>query len=147
MLFRSKQGTAELSLERSGPDRFLSSFQLLVELVAAAGAEPTDDVRVLIGNLMSDLWTIRQMSLSVASQLEEGKDPTNEAAIVKDLGTSFEQELPRAVQAIVDENLQNANGALHAVMSYLLQTSPSFSLRGGTREILRGIVARGLGLR
>jgi len=28
-----------------------------------------------------------------------------------------------------------------------LQTSPSFSLRGGTREILRGIVARGLGLR
>jgi len=25
--------------------------------------------------------------------------------------------------------------------------APSFSLRGGTREILRGIIARGLGLR
>jgi hypothetical protein len=25
--------------------------------------------------------------------------------------------------------------------------APTFSLRGGTREILRGIIARGLGLR
>ena len=25
--------------------------------------------------------------------------------------------------------------------------APSFSLRGGTREVLRGIIARGLGLR
>jgi acyl-CoA dehydrogenase len=33
------------------------------------------------------------------------------------------------------------------VMRYLTQTAPSFSLRGGTREILRGIIARGLGLR
>jgi acyl-CoA dehydrogenase len=30
---------------------------------------------------------------------------------------------------------------------YLGQIAPSFSLRGGTREILRGIIARGLGLR
>jgi hypothetical protein len=28
-----------------------------------------------------------------------------------------------------------------------MQRAPSFSLRGGTREILRGIIARGLGLR
>jgi acyl-CoA dehydrogenase len=32
-------------------------------------------------------------------------------------------------------------------MQYLLMSAPSFSLRGGTREILRGIIARELGLR
>jgi acyl-CoA dehydrogenase len=30
---------------------------------------------------------------------------------------------------------------------YLVEHAPSFSLRGGTREVLRGIIARGLGLR
>jgi hypothetical protein len=33
------------------------------------------------------------------------------------------------------------------VLAELTQNAPSFSLRGGTREILRGIIARGLGLR
>ena len=33
------------------------------------------------------------------------------------------------------------------VLAYTTMQAPSFSLRGGTREILRGIIARGLGLR
>jgi hypothetical protein len=33
------------------------------------------------------------------------------------------------------------------VAGYAQQASMSYSLRGGTREILRGIIARGLGLR
>ena len=37
--------------------------------------------------------------------------------------------------------------ALQDVLDYLLRASPAFSLRGGTREILRGIIAKGLGLR
>jgi len=141
------QGTAELALERSGPERYLSSYRLLVELTAAAGVQPAPEVRLALGNLVAELWTLRQMSLSIAGQLAAGKDPALEAAIVKDLGATFEQELPRAVQALLDESLAARNAALSTVMSYLLQTSPSFSLRGGTREVLRGIVARGLGLR
>jgi alkylation response protein AidB-like acyl-CoA dehydrogenase len=142
-----RQAAAELSLERSGPERYLSSYQLFVELLAAAGKNPPAEVRALLGNLTADLWTIRQMSLCVAGQLAQGKEPVVEAAIVKDVGAAFEQELPRAVQAVLDSDLEAANGALRPVMNYLLQTSPSFSLRGGTREVLRGIVARGLGLR
>lgn len=143
-----KQVTAELSLERSGPERYLSSYQLLHELIAAAGPNPSEPVRLLIGNLCTDMWTIRQMSLSVANQLAQGQDPAVEAAIVKDLGAVFEQELPRLVQAIVGGELPTqASSDLVTVMNYVLQTSPSFSLRGGTREILRGIIARGLGLR
>jgi alkylation response protein AidB-like acyl-CoA dehydrogenase len=143
-----QQVTAELSLERSGPERYLSSFQLFYRLVEAAGAQPSESIVALIGRITAELWTLRQMSLSVAGRLSQGQDPVLEAAVVKDLGNTFEQELPRLVQALVDSDVDMVgSGALSEVLGYLLQVSPSFSLRGGTREILRGIVARGLGLR
>ena len=69
-----------------------------------------------------------------------------EAAIVKDLGNDFEQRLPLAVQAILDLDLDGSTDLVR-VLAHLLQVSPSFSLRGGTREVLRGIIARGMGLR
>ena len=66
--------------------------------------------------------------------------------MVKDLGNSFEQAMPELVQAAVDVDPSGPD-ALGLVLGHLLQTAPSFSLRGGTREILKGIIARGLGLR
>jgi alkylation response protein AidB-like acyl-CoA dehydrogenase len=142
-----RQAAAELALERSGPERYLSSHQLLVELLAAAGGTPAEHIGILLGTLAAELWTVRQMSLAIAGRLAQGKEPALEAAIVKDLGGQFEQDLPRLVQAAMEPQLESANPHLRPVMEYLLQTSNSFSLRGGTREILRGIVARGLGLR
>jgi alkylation response protein AidB-like acyl-CoA dehydrogenase len=141
-----KQVTAELSLERSGAERFLSSFPLVVELLKHVGPNPPHAIRVLLGRVAAELWTLRQMSLSVAAQLAEGREPTLEAAIVKDLGNGFEQELPRAVQALSEVDLADGT-AFAQTLGVLLQFSPAFSLRGGTREILRGIIARGLGLR
>ena len=141
-----KQVTGELSLERSGPERYLSSFALFVELLRAAGPAPGETLRALIGRSAAQLWTLRQMSLSVAGQLAAGRDPMLEAAVVKDLGNEFEQELPRLVQAAIGDDLAR-HSDLARVLAYLLQVAPSFSLRGGTREILRGIIARGLGLR
>ena len=143
-----KQVTSELSLERSGPERYLSSFALFVELVRLAGRVDSEALRHAIGRLTAELWTLRQMSLSVAGQLAAGEDPMLAAAIVKDLGNTFEQSLPPLVQSLVDENVRLEDDSdLARTLALLLQTSPSFSLRGGTREILRGIVARGLGLR
>lgn len=143
-----KQVTGELSLERSGPERYLSCHQLFFELVRAAGPEPSESLQQLIGRLSAEIWTLRQMSLSVAGQLARGEDPSVEASLVKDLGNSFEQRMPELVQALLDDGLGlEANAPLSRVLALLLQTSPSFSLRGGTREILRGIIARGLGLR
>ncbi|HEU0202395.1 MAG TPA: acyl-CoA dehydrogenase family protein, partial [Burkholderiaceae bacterium] len=89
------QVTSELALERSGPERYLSSFRLFFELLHAAGSEPSAPVRSAIGRMSAELWTLRQMSLSVAGQLAAGQDPGLEAAIVKDLGNTFEQALPR----------------------------------------------------
>jgi alkylation response protein AidB-like acyl-CoA dehydrogenase len=142
-----KQVTAELSLERSGPERYLSSYALLVELVRLAGPDPDPLLAELIGRSTAQLWTLRQMSMSTAAKLAAGEDPALEAAIVKDLGNSFEQELPRAAAAAVPDPDLAAESDFAKVLALLLQVSPSFSLRGGTREILRGIIARGLGLR
>jgi hypothetical protein len=143
-----KQVTAELALERSGPERYLSSHALMIALIDAVGPEPDDPMRLLIGRLTAELWTLRQMSMSVAAKLAGGEDPVIEAAIIKDMGNSFEQELPKLVQAALpDDFAADGDTVLAQLLGQLLLSSPSFSLRGGTREILRGIIARGLGLR
>lgn len=143
-----RQVTAELSLERSGPERYLSSFGLYIELLRLVGPEPDDAMSELIGHIAASIWALRQMSMSTAAKLASGEDPALEAAMVKDLGNSFEQELPRIVQAAVEAGADlEAETDFARILGHLLLVSPSFSLRGGTREILRGIIARGLGLR
>lgn len=142
------QVTAELAYERSGPERYLSSFLLLQEMVREAGPNPDDRQKAQIGRLIAHLITLRQMSLSVAGMLDAGENPALEASVVKDLGAVFEQELPeRAHDLFGGVPTLSGGGDLAELQGYLTQVAPSFSLRGGTREILRGIIARGLGLR
>ena len=141
-----KQATAELSLERSGPERYLSSTALLVETIRKVGPDADAGVQRLVGQLAAEMWTLRQMSATVATRLAKGNGPSLESTMVKDLGNSFEQAMPCLIQAALE--IDPAGGdPLARVLGYLLQVSPSFSLRGGTREILKGIIARGLGLR
>ncbi len=140
------QVTAELALERSGPERYLSSHALMAALIDAAGPNPEPLLRALIGELTAELWTLRGMSMSVAAKLASGEDPAVEAAIVKDLGNSFEQDLPKRVQAVAACGPERDDDLARLLRSLLL-SSHSFSLRGGTREIMRGMIARGLGLR
>ena len=115
-------------------------------LIDAVGPEPDDATAQAIGRLTSELWTLRQMSMACAAKLAAGEDPMVEAALVKDLGNAFEQELPRVVQALITEDLAD-HSDLARLTAWLLVASPSFSLRGGTPEVLRGIIARGLGVR
>jgi len=143
------QVVAELAFERSGPERFLSSYQLLEAAIKTLReANVTQQAEPVIGQFVARLMVLRQMSLSVANQLQEGKLPVNEASVVKDLGTSFEQDLPEAMRLILaTEPRLTANDGVARLLSDSILKAPSFSLRGGTREILRGIIARGLGLR
>jgi alkylation response protein AidB-like acyl-CoA dehydrogenase len=141
-----KQVTAELSLERCGPERYLTNTVLFTQFLRAVGPNPSEGVRELIGRIAAETWTLRLMSASVAAKIAQGEDPALEATIVKDLGNSFEQALPGLIQAAVEIDL-SGDDALALMLGHLLQVSPSFSLRGGTREILKGIIARGLGLR
>jgi len=144
------QVNAELALERSGPERYMSSYRLVEELLTAVADDPSELVVNMLGEIAAEFWTLRQMSMSVAGQLSRGENPALEATIVKDLGACFEQNLPAMVQAVWGEDVAGADtvdSSLPEVLSYLLRASPAFSLRGGTREILRGIIAKGLGLR
>lgn len=143
-----EQVTAELAFERSGPERFLSSIALLHTLIDAIGPSPDALQARELGRLTARLFTLRKMSLSVIAELAAGHNPAWAASCVKDLGAVFEQEIPEVAQLLLDELPSVQGGSDHAqVLAYLMQMAPSFSLRGGTREILRGIIARGLGLR
>jgi len=144
-----KQATSELAYERSGPERFLETFYVLTELVGALGEKP--DVRGAegIGRLVAQAHALRRMSVSVAGMLHAGKEPVVEAAIVKDLGTVWEQRLPhkaRDLAAFVTEGAANRS-TFEQQLAYATMIAPKLTIQGGTTEILRGIIARGLGLR
>ncbi|MDX5499615.1 MAG: acyl-CoA dehydrogenase family protein [Rhodobacterales bacterium] len=141
-----EQVTAELAFERSGPDRFLSSFPALAMLVEAS-RDPDRLASRAIGQMVAELAVLRGMSLSVAGMLQDGLMPNTEAVVVKELGVELEQRTPELVRAVAGGAGGAIEGGLSEIQAALLQLTPTFSLRGGTREIVRGIIARGLGLR
>ena len=143
-----EQVMSELAFERSGPERFLSSMQLLIELIDVLQRAESEAAQLAVGRLTAHLITLRRLSRGVAAMLEAGENPGTHAAIVKDLGATFEQELPDIARSLVDAEPDSASTSdFIAVLAHITLNAPSFSLRGGTREILRGIIARGLGLR
>jgi alkylation response protein AidB-like acyl-CoA dehydrogenase len=175
------QVTAQLAVERSGPEQFMSTFPLLRAVLGqvrpSGGAE--------LGRLVARLWTLRQMSLGVAGALAEPEPPDLAAALVKDRGTRFEREVldtarqllgpPRAGGApgsggsarpggpVLPGGSGGSGGSagsggsgggaglggrpVDELLADAVRALPTFTLRGGTNEVLRGIVARGLGLR
>lgn len=139
------QATSELAFERSGPDRYLSSYPALSLGLDALAANPVPGAEVTVGRMVARLSALRGMSLSVGGMLERGEDPAVEAALVKDVGNVFEQALPEHLRGLLDP--EDSPAELRALLAALTQLTPTFSLRGGTREILRGIIARDLGLR
>jgi hypothetical protein len=143
-----KQGMAELAYERSGPERFLSTFPLFAELVRVL--ESTDDkqAKIAVGLLTARLMTLRQMSLGVAGLLQEGVTPDIAAALVKDLGTQFEKEVFEVARTLISSQPSlTSPSRFEVLLAQAILHSPGFTLRGGTTEILRGIIARGLGVR
>lgn len=143
------QVTAELAFERSGPERIWSSAVLLDSWIAhlqRVGAGQARTARV--GGFMAELAALRAMSVAVTARLAAGEQPVVEASLLKDLGTSFEQAIPAAIADDLGSHPDEpVDPELRDALVDALALSPAYSLRGGTREILRGIIARGLGLR
>lgn len=143
------QVTSELALERSGPERFMSSMPLLAELVSIASDDCGGTVAADIGALVARHSVLRRMSISIAGQLQDGKDPQLEAACLKDLGGNLEQLVPHLAHNLLPEQLilspHSSNYAQS--LAHTMEMAPSFSIRGGAREVLRSIIARGAGLR
>jgi Acyl-CoA dehydrogenase, N-terminal domain/Acyl-CoA dehydrogenase, middle domain len=141
-----RQVTSELSHERSGPDRFLSSWQLLETFLAEQGAGISPGVCEQLGILAARYWAIRQISLSVARAIQIGGRPQSvEAAMVKDLGTLFEQEVVATMQRIVDEDPDLKSESLfESLLAGAILVSPGYTIRGGTTEVLRSVAAKAL---
>ena len=143
-----KQVVAELAFERSGPERIYSSAVLLDAWIRHLQAVGRSDCAALVGRLTAEFATLRAMSIACTARLVAGESPVVEASIVKDRGTGFEQELPVVIGDDLAAHPDEAvSEELYRTLLYVTHIAPSFSLRGGTREILRGNIARGMGLR
>ena len=144
-----KQATSELAYERSGPERFLETFYVLVALVRALGPKPDLRSAEGLGRLVAQLHTLRRMSVSVNGMLQAGQEPVVEGSIVKDLGTVWERKLPgrvRELAAFLEPEMTN-RASLEEQLAFATTMAPKLTIQGGTTEVLRGIIARGLGLR
>src|ERR687889_572809 len=142
------QVTAELAFERSGPERFLSTWPLLAEFGRRAAATGDPAQLAVLGRLSSRALALRQLSLRIAAAIDRGGLPDIPAALVKDMGATFEQDVVDEVRRVVDvpASLDSPDPLGRALAEAQLH-APGYTLRGGTNEILKGIVARGLGLR
>ena len=135
------QVTAELGFERSGPERILSTATMLFEIIRSLDADGPAIARE-VGDLLARMASLRQLSISVARALTEGHDAASRAALVKDLGTRFEQESVEIAADLLEYLPDDTR--LRAMLAEARVHSPLFTLRGGTNEVLRGVVAKNL---
>ncbi|MEX3649986.1 acyl-CoA dehydrogenase family protein [Mycolicibacterium porcinum] len=137
-----QQVTSELSFERSGPERFLSTFPLLADMATHMrdGLLPrhTD-----LGRYLGRITGLHQMSTAVAGALERHEPADTAAAVVKVLGTSTEGDIADFADVLGETD----DEGYRAMLADAVVQRPGFTLRGGTNEVLRGVIARGLGLR
>ncbi len=143
-----KQLTSELAFERSGPDRILSSFIVVMQMLEVLKGSRDSKVIQAIGKLTSHLVALRALSRSVAGMLQSGESPVLQASVVKDLGTSFEQSVTEIARELLHiEPIRMQGATLATVLADSIMLAPGYSIRGGAREVLRSIIARGLGVR
>jgi 3-oxocholest-4-en-26-oyl-CoA dehydrogenase alpha subunit len=141
------QNTSELAFERGGPDRWLSTYLVVEELLREhEGEQPIpDEMLDLLGTAAANYWVLCNLTLSVARSIDAGGSPSIEASLVKEMGTRFEQDVLNAVLEIVElEPSLPARSLLEQLLVTATLTAPSFTIRGGTNEILRSVAAKGL---
>ncbi len=139
------QCMGELAMERSGPERFLTTFILLEKTIEAMRDQISPTV---LGDLISRLVTLRTMSRGIAKRIQDGERPDTEAALVKQLGNAFEKHLFSAMRDVIAIKSEvECVPALLSLRDEIQLRLPSHTLRGGTTEILRGVIARQLGIR
>jgi 3-oxocholest-4-en-26-oyl-CoA dehydrogenase alpha subunit len=140
-----RQVTSELSFERAGPERWLSPYLLVEQFLREYGETLGEEAVAFLGAAIARWWAIRHVSLAVARMIDQGASPSIESAVGKDLGTQFEQEVMARLQTLVDEepSLDSAR-VFGRLLARALLVAPSWTIRGGTNEILRTVIAKGL---
>ncbi|MCL1696684.1 MULTISPECIES: acyl-CoA dehydrogenase family protein [unclassified Lysinibacillus] len=141
------QGLAELAFERSGPERILSTFPLIDELIQELKRQNNLEGLQQASKIVARLWGLRNLSIGVAQLLESGNgdDVSIPAALVKALGTKFEQSIPEITRLIIQTYpTLDAHRKIDRFMAESILHAPGFTIRGGTSEVLYGVVAKGV---
>lgn len=139
------QNTSELSFERAGPERWISPYLVVEHFLREHGDALGEDAVRFLGECVAWWWGIRHVSLAVARMIDEGRAPSVESALGKDLGTQFEQDVMARLQTLVDvEPSLGSSSTFQRLLARAVLVAPSWTIRGGTNEILRGVIARGL---
>lgn len=141
------QGLAELAFERSGPERILSTFPLMDELIQELKRQNNTEGLKQASKVVARLWSLRNLSIGVAKLLEsgDGADVSIPAALVKALGTKFEQSIPEITRLLVQTYpTLDAQRRIDRFMAESILHAPGFTIRGGTSEVLYGVVAKGV---
>jgi alkylation response protein AidB-like acyl-CoA dehydrogenase len=139
-----RQVVGELANERSGPERILSTLPLLRAWASRTDTWTDPASRLAFGRLVARMAMLRQMSLGIALQLSRGEDPSVAAAMVKDLGTVFESEVVETVRAYAHIEPDVTGDQFSQLLAHAVLHTPAFTLRGGTNEVLRSVVAKAM---
>ena len=139
------QNTSELALERGGVDRWMSMMPILEHWAASDGVRASLAAQTDLGRILARLWTFRGMSQSIARLVDAGHFPVAEAALVKEMATRFEQETLALVRRHYGRTPSpTADDPWERLLAQALLVGPSWTLRGGTTEILRSVISKGL---
>lgn len=138
-----EQVVNQLSFERGGPERVLSTYPLLLVALHSlhlACERPTATRELAL--LMSQMGSLRQLAWQIAGHMDRGEAPVGLAATLKYLGTAFEVAVVERVRCAFAEVATTPGSRLYGAWSAGLAASPGFTIRGGTSEILLTILAR-----
>ncbi|WP_308163123.1 acyl-CoA dehydrogenase family protein, partial [Nocardia alni] len=135
-----RQVTEQLSFERGGVERVLSTYPVLETLLRANRPRPQHASQT--GTLVARLHALRGMAVGVAAAVDAGEAPIRRAAMLKYLGTSFEADLVEYGRTVLGSTPRPGRGEADRIVAEGIRRSPGGTLRGGTTEVLLGILAR-----
>lgn len=129
-----RQVVEQLSFERGGPERVLSTYPALAALLAAADESAGRE----IGGLVARLAVLRQLCRQVAAAMDTGVPQIQEAAVLKYLGNTFERDVVDVMRMLP----MPPGSDLARAFADAQLASPGFGLRGGSADVLLSMVAR-----
>jgi alkylation response protein AidB-like acyl-CoA dehydrogenase len=136
-----RQITGQLGYERAGLERVMSVWPLLRAMRAEAAAGGDDRRLEELGELEAAALVARQLVYRAAAVADTGRAPDHEAAMAKVFATDVEQRMVEVASRWAGRAARTAEAfGGHLFDAWLI--APSLSIRGGTNEVLRGIIAR-----
>jgi acyl-CoA dehydrogenase len=138
-----RQVTEQLSFERGGPERVLSTYPLLDVLARSVGADAEPAAVAAVGELAARLAALRRIAWEIAADLDRGAAPVGRAALLKHLGTTFERDVTEIARQLSGVRPDPTADGLAGLLAQGIRAAPGLTIRGGTTEVLLTLIARG----